>query len=55
MEKIGLAAPQISYVLAELKQKGYDLPNDIYTVEEAVKVLYTLLKGEMKSWLEILQ
>ncbi len=49
LEKIGLAAPQISYVLAELKQKGYDLPNDIYTVEEAVKALYTLLKGEEKS------
>ncbi len=48
LEKIGLAAPQISYVLAELKQKGYDLPNDIYTVEEAVKALYTLLKGEEK-------
>lgn len=49
LEKIGLAAPQISYVLAELKQKGYNLPNDIYTVEEAVKALYTLLKGEEKS------
>ena len=29
-----------------LKEKGYDLPKDIYTVEEAVKALYTLLKGE---------
>jgi len=46
LEKIGLAAPQISYVIAALKEKGYDLPKDIYTVEEAVKALYTLLKGE---------
>lgn len=49
LEKIGLAAPQISYVLAELRQKGYDLPDDIYTVEEAVKVLYELVKGEKKQ------
>ncbi len=46
LEKIGLAAPQISYVITELKEKGYNLPEDIYTVEEAVKALYTLLKGE---------
>ena len=48
LEKIGLAAPQISYVLTALREKGYILPEDIYTVGEAVKALYTLLKGEAK-------
>ena len=48
LEKIGLAAPQISYVLDALREKGYALPQDIYTMEEAVKALYALLKGEGK-------
>lgn len=46
LEKIGLAAPQISYVLDALREKGYSLPEDIYTVEEAVKALYAFLKEE---------
>jgi energy-coupling factor transport system ATP-binding protein len=44
LEEIGLAAPQISYVMKGLKEKGYDVPEDIYTVEEAAKALYQLLK-----------
>lgn len=44
LEKIGLAAPQISYVMKGLKEKGYDVPEDIYTVNDAVKALYHLLK-----------
>ena len=44
LEAIGLAAPQISYVFSELRIKGYDVPNDIYTVAEATDVLYKFLK-----------
>ena len=44
LENIGLAAPQISYVMKGLKEKGYDVPEDIYTVEETAKALYQLLK-----------
>jgi len=44
LEQMGLAAPQVSYVFAALKQKGYDVPTDIYTIEEAKQALYTLLK-----------
>lgn len=43
IEKMGLAAPQISYVLMELKKKGFPLPNDIYTTEEAAQVLYDFM------------
>ena len=46
LEKMGLAIPQISYVLAQLRKKGYSLPDDIYTVEEAVKALYAFIKKE---------
>lgn len=44
LEKMGLAAPQISYVLAGLIKKGYTLPEDVYTTEEAAEILYNLLK-----------
>ena len=44
LESIGLAAPQISYVFAELIKNGYDVPNDIYTVKDASEVLYKFLK-----------
>lgn len=46
LEKIGLAVPQISYVIHELNKKGYNLPNDIYTIDRAVEVLYELLGGK---------
>ena len=39
LEKMGLAAPQVSYVFAQLKAKGYDVPTDVYTVEEAKEAL----------------
>ncbi len=44
LEQIGLAAPQISYVFARLREKGYDVPTDVYTVEEATKILYDFVK-----------
>lgn len=44
LEEMGLAIPQISYVLRQLRKKGYCLPEDIYTVEEAVKALYAFVK-----------
>ena len=44
LEEMGLAAPQTSYVMKGLKEKGINVPEDIYTVEEASEVLYDLLK-----------
>lgn len=44
LESMGLAAPQMSYVFAQLKEKGFDVPTDIYTVEEAKKALLKLVK-----------
>jgi energy-coupling factor transport system ATP-binding protein len=46
LESIGLAVPQISYVIHQLNKKGFDLPKDIYTIEEATKVLYEFLGGK---------
>ena len=44
LEKMGLAAPQISYVFKELKDRGFDVPLDIYTAKEATEKLFELLK-----------
>ena len=44
LEQMGLAAPQVSYVFAQLKAKGYDVPTDVYTVEEAKEALLRLVK-----------
>ena len=35
LEKIGLAAPQVTYLMYKLKEKGFDVDTDIITVEEA--------------------
>ena len=35
LEKMGLAAPQITYVVHELKAQGVDIADDLTTVEEA--------------------
>ena len=44
LEGMGLAAPQMSYVFASLMEKGFDVPTDIYTVEEAKEALLKLVK-----------
>ena len=44
LEKMGLAAPQISYVFAELKKRGFDVPTDVYTVEDSREALLKLIK-----------
>ncbi len=43
---MGLRIPQITSVMMALRRKGYDLPEDIYTVEQARDALLPLLKKE---------
>jgi len=35
LEKIGLAAPQMTYIMHDLKEKGFDVDVHADTVEEA--------------------
>ena len=35
LEKVGLAAPQITYVMHELKKAGYNVDENIINLEEA--------------------
>lgn len=48
LEEMGLAAPQTSYVMKGLKDSGINVPQDVYTVDEATDVLYELLKQVTK-------
>ena len=35
LEKIGLAAPQVTYLCHELRQQGFDISENVTTVDEA--------------------
>ncbi len=43
LERIGLAAPQVTYVMHRLKQMGYDIATDAMTVEEAKQQILAVL------------
>lgn len=45
LEEIGLAAPQMTYVMQMLKKKGADVDTDATTVEEAAVTIENWLKG----------
>ena len=43
LEKIGLAVPQVTYLMLELKKKGFNVSEDIFTVEKAKSELLNIL------------
>lgn len=45
LEKMGLSAPQITYVMKGLKERGIDVATDIFTVEEAKREILNYRKG----------
>ena len=44
LEAIGLAAPQVTYLMHELKEKGLDVDLDATTVEEAGNSILAALR-----------
>lgn len=42
LEKMGLKVPQITKIMATIKSKGYEIPNGILTVEQALQELEQL-------------
>ena len=46
LEEIGLAAPQVTYLMHNLKNAGWDIPADAETVEEAVEVIRAYLQDK---------
>ena len=43
LEKIGLAVPQVTYLMREFKKKGFNVSEDIFTVEKAKSELLNIL------------
>lgn len=43
LENVGLAVPQVTYLIRELNNKGFNLPNDIFTLEQAKKELLKVI------------
>lgn len=45
LEEIGLAVPQISYLIRALNEKGFSINDDIMTVESAINAILKSTKG----------
>ena len=43
LEDIGLGVPQVTYLLRELRKKGFDISDDIYTIKDAKKAILEYL------------
>nr|WP_295242132.1 energy-coupling factor transporter ATPase [Ruminococcus sp.] len=50
LEKIGLRVPQVTKIMLELREKGFDVPEGILTVDEAMDCISSLLDKEGKIW-----
>lgn len=48
--KIGLRVPQITKIMLELREKGFNVPEGILTVDEAMDCISSLLDKEGKIW-----
>ena len=44
LEEIGLAVPQITKLMSQLKKRGVDVNGSIYTVADAARVLASIMK-----------
>lgn len=52
LEEIGLAAPQVTYIMKELRDHGYDVSDEVTTIEEAkeeIKSYFTRLAAARKG------
>jgi len=44
LESVGLAVPQMTYLIRELRDKGFNLSQDIFTIEKAKQELLKIIK-----------
>ena len=45
LEQVGLAAPQVTYVMHDLKERGFDVSPDATTIEEAADEIMRSFRG----------
>lgn len=55
LEQVGLAAPQVTYLMHELKKKGLDVNTEATTVAEARESLLEVLIGRVPHQVEIME
>ena len=46
LESMGLAVPQVTYLVRALREKGFNLKEDIYTIDQAKEELLKVLKNK---------
>lgn len=45
LEDVGLAVPQVTYLVQKLRSKGFNISEDVFTIEQAKIEILRLLKG----------
>ena len=45
LEKIGLAVPQVTYLIRELRNKGFNISEEIFTISQAKKALLEIIRN----------
>ena len=45
LEEMGLAAPQVTYIVHKLKEKGLEIETDAITIKEAAEDILAALKA----------
>ncbi|HEY8804104.1 MAG TPA: energy-coupling factor transporter ATPase [Clostridium sp.] len=45
LESVGLAVPQVTYLIRDLRNKGFNISQDIFTIEKAKQELLKIFKG----------
>ena len=48
LEEIGLGAPQVTYLIRELRRRGFNVSDEIFTVEQCKKELLRVLLNDKK-------
>lgn len=49
LEKIGLGVPQVTYLMRELRNKGFKVSDEVYTIEQCKKELLKIFKNNKNS------
>lgn len=49
LEKVGLAVPQVTYLSRELKKRGFNIPDNIFTVEQAREALLRIIRSKQND------
>ena len=49
LEEIGLGVPQVTYLMRELKRRGFNVSDEVFTVEQGKEELLKIFVNDKKS------